>query len=118
MARRGKAPTQFVTYSSNSVPMKTDELAEAIAKAVGKELRAILKEFPSRISQGLGSSSYTQSSVPPVVLKMDDSIIPVTITTGMSESNLANMGTEETTVDKDLKKSQSKLKKLLKKRKE
>ena len=113
-----KTKKSEVVYS-NSIDYK--KLAEEVAKAVGKEIAAELKEVLKGInfSSRAGLHSSTQINLPEYTgISMDESIIPITIETKPVDINLQNMAKEEKTIDKDLNKSKNRLKSLLKRKKE
>ena len=113
--RRVRGQSEFSTF--NSTELDTDELARKIAKAIGAEFRAALRDELKNLQLSSPVTSYTHNTQSEGIT-MDERIIPMAVKTNADLSNLENMATEEMSIDKDLKKSKSKLKDLLKKKKE
>ena len=106
----------------NPTKIDSDELAQKIAKAAGAEMRLVLKEFLDELKKiplAAGSregrvrlnADETWGSV-----DMDESIIPIDIEVDVKATNLEGATAEEKVVDKDLRKSKSRLAGLLKNR--
>lgn len=114
VAIRTKAGNTTIVQGGN---VDIQALAEAVAKAVGKEIAEELKEAMKNITvQGGSVSSYSRSPID-FEITMDESVIPVKVETQAVSSNLGTMVKEETSVDKDLQKSKSKLSSLFKNKK-
>jgi hypothetical protein len=116
-----KTRSEFTTFgpSRTNPPVDVQALAQAIAKAVGVELREILKELPpATLPRG---QRYPAGYIPGGIteldnIEMDESIIPMKIETKVQATNLDKLGKEEKKVDKGLDESKSKLAGLLKNR--
>lgn len=112
--------TKKIEFLGPSVPIDTDSLAQAIAKANAEEIRQLMGEFLKELKkiQPVMFSGSTRKSgdsyTPPV--SMDESIIPIDITVDIESTNLDNATKEEKVVDKGLGKSKSKLAGLFKKK--
>lgn len=112
MVKTFKQPQQFTSY--RTVPEKGIDIedlvlrvAKAVAIEVGKEMREALKETTIRAGYG------PYDSVNPAAIQIDESVIPMDLQTNVQATNLERMTKEETAVDKDLKKSKSKLANIL-----
>lgn len=119
MSRKTRAT---VTIVQGGVDVKA--LAEETAKAVGKEIAAslaeTLKEIVANMPAGAQVEHHRVGDISRTTISMDESIIPIKVHTQKIEANLEGMAKEEVTIDKGIKKSQSKLKEVLgrKKKKE
>lgn len=107
MARKTKAQTIVVQQTQ----LDPSEMAQAIAKAMKKELRAVLEE------QGPAGLARRVANPDEDMIEIDESIIPMEEKINIQEANLDNLGKEEAVEDKDLKTSKTKLASILKKRK-
>lgn len=119
IAMRKTRPSEFATFGGGQ-SVNADELAAKIAKAMGAELREILKEFKTelaRLPRGSSPGAYIVDDIAAPNISMDESIIPTTVKTDADTKNLENMAKKEAVVDKDLGKSKSKLADLLKRKK-
>lgn len=95
-----------------------EALAKAVARAVGKEIADELKEAMKNITVQSGGSRHNYlNNADDFEITIDESIIPVSIKQQTVATNLENMAKEEVSVDKDLKKSKSKLASLMQRKK-
>jgi hypothetical protein len=121
IAMRKTRPSEFASFGGGQT-VNADELAAKIAKAMGAEMRAILKEFKEELKNLPVSRTSTgayHSGSPSAAggIQMDESLIPTKIETNADLKNLENMAKEEAVVDKGLSESKSKLASLLKRKK-
>jgi len=115
--RRTRKTTEFATFGHSDVAVNTDELANKIAKAIGVELREILKEMPqSTVRYSNKGGRYNLGMADSEAIEMDESIIPTKMNIDVEATNLEGAAKEEKVIDKDLGKSKSKLAGLLKKK--
>ena len=113
MARKTKAPNK-VTIVQNHEAQNIDleELATKVARAVAKEVaEEVLKKLPKgQIYHGDSSDDFG--------VDMDiDKIIPIAVDAAVAGTSLEGAVKEEKAIDKDLKKSKSKLAEVLKRKK-
>lgn len=110
MASKSKRGTTIINQGGINVDIQ--KLAEQTAEAVGK---VIARELAETIKSLISGGYHRQ--VDDTTISMNESVIPVNVDTSQIEINLEGMAKEEIKVDKDLKKSQSKLKGILGKNK-
>jgi len=113
MVKTFRTPQQFISY--RTVPEKDIDIedlvlrvAKAVATEVGKEMREALKEMPASVIHHTRAVTASESGI-----KIDESVIPMDLQTNVQATNLERMTKKETAVDKDLKKSKSKLANIL-----
>ena len=98
MARKTKVPKVIVQNQVQNIDL--EELAIRVARAVAEE---VIKNLPK------GQAIHAET-IDDIGVDMDiDKIIPITIDTGVAETNLEGAVKQEKAVDKNLKKSKSKL---------
>ena len=106
------AMRKYKSKPTASLSVDTDELAEKIAKAMGKELREILKDMP----RGVGYGRARPGSSDDFEISMDESVIPVNMEVNVEATNLKNATQQQQVKDKGLSASKSKLANLFKKK--
>lgn len=97
-----------------------DTLAQAIAKAVGQEMREVLNEFKEELKSLPRQTVYNRAPgqrAGPDEITMDESVIPTNVAVAVEATNLEKAAAEEKVVDKSLSESKSKLAGILGRRK-
>ena len=106
MARREK-PTSLVLELN---PEQVEKIAEQMARVIGQELAKILSGINIPDNAGFKSPNVIKDKNS---ISIDESIIPVTLDTGIKSSN-KKLGKEETSTDRELSDSKKKLADLFK----
>lgn len=110
-------PTEYNVYKTEAevdVEDLTTKVAEKVGKVIAQEIVEALKAMSLTGPRRGQASAYDEAYNGP---QMDESVIPLNVQTQAQDVNLEGMVSEHAEVDKELQGSKSKLKGILKKRK-